>query len=102
MIEIEPGNRVPFVPQHLFKIFGDGQFTNRVSVDIALVASGESYARGNEHNRHGAVNGLAMRLPMTCWDIPAVLKSGTAEPTSAAAAPVSTSTGKTSGRPTPT
>jgi outer membrane receptor protein involved in Fe transport len=52
VIEIQPGDRLPFVPQHVFKIFGDVQLTNRFNVDVDLVASGGSYARGNENNLH--------------------------------------------------
>ncbi len=52
VIEIEPGNRLPFIPQHLLKIFGDIQVTSRLAIDVDLVASGGSYARGNENNRH--------------------------------------------------
>ncbi len=54
VIEIAPGDRLPFIPQHLLKVFGDVQVTSRLGVDIDLVASGSSYARGNENNRHEA------------------------------------------------
>jgi outer membrane receptor protein involved in Fe transport len=70
VIEIEPGDRLPFIPQHLLKVFGDVQVTKRLSVDLDLVASGGSFARGNENNRHepdgtyylgeGAVDGYAI------------------------------------------
>jgi outer membrane receptor protein involved in Fe transport len=52
VIAIAPGDRLPFIPQHLFKVFGDVPFTNRFSIDVDLVASGGSYARGNENNLH--------------------------------------------------
>ena len=48
VIEIAPGDRLPFMPQHLFKVFSDVRLTNRFSIDIDLVASVGSYARGNE------------------------------------------------------
>ena len=70
VIEIEPGDRLPFIPEHLLKIFGDVRITSRFSLDINLLASGGSYARGNENNRHepdgtyylgeGAVDGYAI------------------------------------------
>ncbi len=69
-IEIEPGDRLPFIPQHLLKVFADVQVTSRLSVDVDLLASGSSYARGNENNRHapdgtyylgeGSVDGYAV------------------------------------------
>ena len=52
VIEIAPGDRLPFIPKHLFKVFGDVQLTSRFSIDIDVVASGGSYARGNENNLH--------------------------------------------------
>jgi outer membrane receptor protein involved in Fe transport len=52
LIEIEPGDRLPFIPRHLLKIFGEVQITRRLSVDADLLASSSSYARGNENNRH--------------------------------------------------
>lgn len=48
VIEITPGDRLPFIPNHLMKIFGDVQVMRRLSVDLDLVASSGSYARGNE------------------------------------------------------
>jgi outer membrane receptor protein involved in Fe transport len=51
-IEIEPGDRLPFTPQHQFKVFADIQVTRRLNLDLDLVAIGESYARGNENNAH--------------------------------------------------
>jgi outer membrane receptor protein involved in Fe transport len=70
VIEIAPGDRLPFIPKHLLKIFGDVQVTSRLSVDLDLVASGGSFARGNENNLHepdgtyylgeGAIDGYAI------------------------------------------
>ena len=54
VIEIAPGDRLPFIPRHLLKIFGDVQVTSRLGVDLDLVASAGSYARGNENNLHQA------------------------------------------------
>jgi outer membrane receptor protein involved in Fe transport len=52
VIHITPGNRIPLVPQHNFKIFGDVEVTRRFSVDLDLLAISDSYARGNENNLH--------------------------------------------------
>jgi outer membrane receptor protein involved in Fe transport len=70
VIEIGPGDRLPFIPEHLLKVFGDVQVTSRLSADLDLVASSGSYARGNENNLHepdgtyylgqGAVDGYAI------------------------------------------
>jgi outer membrane receptor protein involved in Fe transport len=51
-IEIEPGDRLPFTPEHLFKAFADVQIIPRLSLDLNLIAAGGSYARGNENNEH--------------------------------------------------
>jgi outer membrane receptor protein involved in Fe transport len=51
-IEIEPGARMPFIPQHLFKAFADVQVTRRLGLDLEIVSTGSSFARGNENNQH--------------------------------------------------
>jgi outer membrane receptor protein involved in Fe transport len=70
VIAIEPGDRLPFIPEHLFKIFGKVRLASRLGMDVGLVASGGSFARGNENNLHepdgtyylgqGAVDGYAV------------------------------------------
>ena len=51
-IEIEPGNRIPLIPRHMFKAYADVQITSRLLVDLGLIALSSSYARGNENNLH--------------------------------------------------
>jgi outer membrane receptor protein involved in Fe transport len=51
-IEIEPGDRLPLVPAHVFKIYGDVPVTTRLDVDLDLIATSSVYARGNENNAH--------------------------------------------------
>ena len=51
-IEIEPGDRIPLIPAHMFKAYADIQVTAALSVDLNLIAVSSSYARGNENNRH--------------------------------------------------
>ena len=52
-IEIEPGDRIPLIPRHMFKAFARRADQRRtLSLDIDLVAVSSSYARGNENNRH--------------------------------------------------
>ena len=51
-IEIEPGDRMPFIPSHMLKVYGDIAITSRLSLNLNLVAASSSYARGNENNLH--------------------------------------------------
>jgi outer membrane receptor protein involved in Fe transport len=51
VIQIQPGNRIPLVPQHMFKAFADVQVNRRLSADLDLVTVSSSYARGNENNQ---------------------------------------------------
>lgn len=51
-IEIEPGNRIPLIPRHLFKVFADIQVRSSLSVDADLTGTSGSFARGNENNLH--------------------------------------------------
>jgi len=70
LIEIEPGNRMPLIPRHMAKVFGDVRVSSRVTLHANLVGVGGSYARGNENNAHeadgvyylgdGAVDGYAV------------------------------------------
>jgi outer membrane receptor protein involved in Fe transport len=50
VIRIQPGDRIPLLPQHLLKVFADIQATSKLSVDLDFVAVSSSYARGNENN----------------------------------------------------
>lgn len=49
-IQIKPGNRIPRIPQHMFKAFGDYQATSRLSFDLDFRAVTSSFARGNDNN----------------------------------------------------
>jgi outer membrane receptor protein involved in Fe transport len=51
-IDIAPGDRLPFIPRHMFKAFTDLQITDKLDVDVNVIAAGSSFARGNENNRH--------------------------------------------------
>jgi outer membrane receptor protein involved in Fe transport len=69
-IEIEPGDRLPFVPRHMFKAFADVQVTRRLVLGVNLLSASGSFARGNENNEHesdgtyylgeGSVDGYAI------------------------------------------
>ena len=51
-IEIEPGDRMPFTPRHMLKLFAGVQITKDFTVDVDVSAISSSYARGNENNLH--------------------------------------------------
>jgi outer membrane receptor protein involved in Fe transport len=53
-IAIVPGDRMPLIPAHTLKLYGDVQVTAALAVDVNLIAASSSYARGNENNRHEA------------------------------------------------
>jgi outer membrane receptor protein involved in Fe transport len=51
-IEIEPGDRLPFIPQHMLKAFAEMEVTRQLGIDVNVISAGSSFARGNENNRH--------------------------------------------------
>jgi outer membrane receptor protein involved in Fe transport len=51
-IAIAPGDRMPLIPRHTFKLFADIELTPRLSLDLDLVAISGSFASGNENNQH--------------------------------------------------
>ena len=51
-IDIEPGDRMPFVPRHMIKAFADVRITDALWVDVDVVGVSGSFARGNENNEH--------------------------------------------------
>jgi outer membrane receptor protein involved in Fe transport len=53
-IAIEPGDRIPLIPRHMFKAYVNVDIGPRLSLDADLVAVSSSFARGNENNRHDA------------------------------------------------
>ncbi|MEO8482549.1 MAG: TonB-dependent receptor [Acidobacteriota bacterium] len=51
-IDVQPGDRMPLIPRHVFKVFADVRVTAALSLDVDLTASSGSFARGNENNAH--------------------------------------------------
>jgi len=51
-IAIHPGDRIPLIPRHTFKLFADVKATAKLSVDLDVVAASGSVARGNENGAH--------------------------------------------------
>jgi outer membrane receptor protein involved in Fe transport len=49
-ITVQPGNRIPQIPQNIFKAYTDYQPTSKLQLDLDFVAVGRSFARGNENN----------------------------------------------------
>ena len=56
-IAITPGNRIPLIPQHLFKAYADYRFADGLSLGINMQVVGSAFLRGNENNRHVADGG---------------------------------------------
>lgn len=52
LIEIEPGAKIPLIPQHMFKLFADLQATKKLSLNFGVLALSGAFARGNENNEH--------------------------------------------------
>jgi outer membrane receptor protein involved in Fe transport len=53
-IQVNPGNHIPLIPQHMLKGYADLQATSKLSIDLDLIAVSSAYARGNENNQHQA------------------------------------------------
>ena len=51
-IRINPGNRIPLIPQHLFKAYVDYQLGAGLSAGLSMNAVGSSFARNNDNNLH--------------------------------------------------
>jgi outer membrane receptor protein involved in Fe transport len=51
-ISISPGDRIPQTPRHILKVFADYKPTLKLLVDLNVIASSGSFARGNEDNQH--------------------------------------------------
>jgi outer membrane receptor protein involved in Fe transport len=51
-IDIAPGNRLPLMPRHMFKAFGDVRVSSKSSIDLDLIAASGVVARGNENGAH--------------------------------------------------
>jgi iron complex outermembrane receptor protein len=50
-ILVRPGNHIPGLPEHLFKLRADYAFNEKASVGGNLIFSGDQYARGDENNQ---------------------------------------------------
>lgn len=61
-IRVRPGDRIPGIPRHLFKLRAEYSATEWFSVGANLVAASSQYARGDENNSdaNGPVPGYAV------------------------------------------
>jgi len=53
-IAIAPGNRMPLIPRHVFKLRGEWQIDPAWSLGLGMLASSGALARGNENGQHQA------------------------------------------------
>lgn len=53
-IAIRPGNRLPLIPHHIFKLHADWRINAAWSVGMGMLATSGSVARGNENGQHQA------------------------------------------------
>jgi outer membrane receptor protein involved in Fe transport len=51
-IFVNPGNRIPLIPQQTGKAFANLQATKKLALDFDLVAVSSAYVRGNENNAY--------------------------------------------------
>lgn len=54
LIAVRPGDRIPGIPEHSFKLALGYRAGGRLQLGANLVAYSSQYARGNENNRHQA------------------------------------------------
>jgi outer membrane receptor protein involved in Fe transport len=51
-ITIEPGSRIPLIPEHTVKAYASVGLTSAIELDVGVIAASGVVARGNENNRH--------------------------------------------------
>jgi outer membrane receptor protein involved in Fe transport len=51
-IDIEPGDTIPLIPAHTFKLFADYDIHEKITISMDMFAVSSAYARGNENNLH--------------------------------------------------
>jgi outer membrane receptor protein involved in Fe transport len=52
LILVSPGNRIPGIPEHQFRLSGEYRFDDRLSLGVTLIAFSDQFVRGNENNAH--------------------------------------------------
>ncbi len=59
-IAVEPGDRIPSIPRHGFKLGSDAAVTDRLSLGAELVATSSRRLRGDEANLQPPIHGFAV------------------------------------------
>ncbi|MDD2744291.1 MAG: TonB-dependent receptor [Rhodocyclaceae bacterium] len=52
VIHVQPGNKIPGIPQHQFKLRGEWQALPQWTIGTSIVAFSDQYSHGNENNDH--------------------------------------------------
>lgn len=52
VFSIDPGDRIPGIPRHSFRLNWRYRATEKVDVGLTMIAHDSSYSRGNENNEH--------------------------------------------------
>jgi outer membrane receptor protein involved in Fe transport len=59
-IQVNPGDRIPGIPEHSFKLGGLYSFTEKLSVGVNMIYNSTQILRGDESNELGTVDGYAI------------------------------------------
>src|SRR5699024_9217364 len=59
-IQVEPGDRIPVTPEHLFKIGADYNFTPKFKLGATLLHESDRYLRGDESNQLDTISGFTV------------------------------------------
>jgi outer membrane receptor protein involved in Fe transport len=51
-ITVQPGDKIPQVPEHMFKVYGDYHPLKKLGISADVQAIGSSFVKGNENNQH--------------------------------------------------
>lgn len=51
-ITVRPNDKIPLIPEHMFKTYVDYQFTPEWGMNVNVIGYSGVYARGNENNAH--------------------------------------------------
>ncbi len=73
-IQVRPGDRLPGIPRHTFKLHGDYAFGEAAGIGMTLVAQSGTYARGDENNAD--INGLVPGFALVNLDARVALGAG--------------------------
>ena len=55
-IDVKKGDKIPLIPEHMFKLFANYQATDKLSLGLNTNTVSDSLARGNENGKHVSLN----------------------------------------------